>query len=312
MWQKFMIYLAQNKSLKNFFQTRKKLSELATKFVGGQTEMDVIKKTMQLMDKNIHASLFYLGEYVNTLEVVDKTVVSLRRISRLLAQNNLDVHISVDPTQIGLQIDTEICAKNLQKIASQIKKDTTKNLIKNTCFLMIDMEDYSVYHQTINYYKLLIEKKLPVALTLQAYLFESEQDLTTIINMGGVVRLVKGAFSENKKVAYTLKKNIKDAYFRLSKLMLSPQAKKTGFYPIFATHNEDMIKKINVYAHNNQWHKNEYEFEMLYGVRVDYQQKLVEKGYKVRVYLPYGEDWWSYALRRVGENPKNIKFLIKN
>jgi len=313
MWQKLMIYLARNERIKGFFQTRKKLSELADKFVGGKTEDDALKKSKSLMNNKTHSSLFYLGEYVSNLEIVDKTVSSLSDISRLLSMNDLDIHISVDPTQIGLQIDKDVCAINLQKLAEQIKRDTTDKLQKtNKCFLMIDMEDYEVYNDTVNYYNALIEKELPIALTLQAYLYETEQVLKEIITKGGAVRLVKGAFSENKSVAFTTKKDIKEAYYRLSKIMLSSEAKKAGFYPIFATHDDVIIRKINIYAEENNWQKNEYEFEMLYGVRVDYQKELIEQGYKLRAYLPYGEDWWPYALRRVGENPKNIKYLFKN
>jgi len=140
----------------------------------------------------------------------------------------------------------------------------------------------------------------------------TEQDLQKTISNGGSVRLVKGAFAENRKIALTSKKEINQAFFNQSKMMLSPDAKKSRFYPIFATHDDQMIDKINRIASENNWAKDEYEFEMLYGVRVDYQKELVKEGYKLRLYIPYGKDWWPYAIRRVGENPKNIKYLLRN
>lgn len=115
-----------------------------------------------------------------------------------------------------------------------------------------------------------------------------------------------------KDEADALTKDINQAFNNHSKMMLSDEVKKSGFYPIFATHDDQMIDKINEIASENNWVKSEYEFEMLYGVRIDYQKELVMKGYKIRLYIPYGKDWCPYAIRRVGENPKNIKYLLRN
>ncbi len=174
------------------------------------------------------------------------------------------------------------------------------------------MEDGSVCEDTITFYNQLIKNDLPIGLTLQAYLHRTGKDLQKTISNGGSVRLVKGAFAENRKIALTSKREINQAFYNQSRMMLSPEAKKSGFYPIFGTHDDQMIDKINAIALENNWAKDEYEFEMLYGVRVDYQKKLVKRGYKLRVYLPYGKNWWAYAMRRVGENPKNIKYLLRN
>ena len=313
MWQKLMIYIARNEKIKNYFQSRRKLSQLARKFVGAKDETEAVKLAWKLMVEKTFTSLFYLGEYVIDLQVVEKTMESLFKISEMLSKSDLDIHISVDPTQIGLQIDNSKCLYNLHKLAEKIKLDTTNKLKKwNKCFLMIDMEDSTVCEQTINYYNELINKELPVPLTLQSYLQRTGDDLRKIIYNGGIVRLVKGAFAEKSLVAITSKNEINEAYIAHSRMMLSDEAKLSGFYPIFATHDDKMIDRINQIAKKNKWRKNEYEFEMLYGVRVDYQKTLVNGGYKLRLYLPYGKDWWPYAIRRVGENPKNIKYLLRN
>ena len=313
MWQKLMIHLARNEKVKAYFQSKKKINQLATKFIGGRDEEKALVTSLNLKKANMHASLFYLGEYVSNLEVVNKTVESLIKISSKLSKEHLDIHISIDPTQVGLHIDKSICFSNLKRLAENIKTDTTlKHKNENKCFLMIDMEDATVCDNTINYYFQLFEKDLPVALTLQAYMHRTERDLQKIIKHGGVVRPVKGAFSESKKIALTSKNEINHAYLKQSKLMLALDAKASGFYPIFGTHDDQMIHKIIEIAKENGWQKNEYEFEMLFGVRADYQKELVNEGYKLRLYLPYGEDWWPYAVRRVGENPKNIKYLLRN
>ena len=313
MWQKFMIYLARNEKIKLFFQSRKKLSQLASKFVGGKDESEALTKNLSLKDEKICASLFFLGEYFSDLKVVEKTIDSLMKITKMLSKSRLDIHISVDPTQIGLQIDKSICFSNLIKLAENIRENSTEKHNRiNKCFLMIDMEDGSVCDDTITLYNQLLEKDLPVGITLQAYLYRTESDLQKTIDAGGNVRLVKGAFAEHRKIALTSKKEINQAFYSQSKMMLSVEAKTKGFYPIFATHDDKMIDKINKIASENNWAKDDYEFEMLYGVRVDYQKELVNGGYKLRLYLPYGKDWWPYAIRRVGENPKNIKYLLRN
>ena len=312
MWQQFMISLARNEKIKNYFQSRKTLNQLATRFVGGTNEREALESAIKLKKTGVNASLFFLGEYVSNLQVIDKTIISLSNISGMLAKNNLDVHISADPTQVGLQIDKTRCIANLKVLAEKIRsvsgpldKATVKSL------LMIDMEDSSVCEDTVSYYQRLNQENLPVALTLQAYMHRTEKDLSRIIAHGGCVRLVKGAFAEKSEVALTSTKDIDQAYLNLSAMMLSEEAKKNKFYPVFATHDDKIIDSVNFMAQKNGWEKGEYEFEMLFGVRGDYQQKLVKQGYKLRLYLPYGKDWWPYAIRRVGENPKNIKYLLR-
>jgi len=308
-----MIYLARNEKMKLFFQSRKSLSQLATRFVGGQNENEALQSSIDLKNENVHTSLFYLGEYERDLEVIKKTINSLEQMSELLSKNNLDIHISVDPTQVGLKIDKSGCFNNLKRLADKIRIDKAlQNNAFNRSFLMIDMEDASVCEDTITFYNCLKQEELPVAITLQAYLHRTEKDLQNIIDEGGTVRLVKGAFAEKKDIALTSKKSIDQAYMRLTDMMLSKEAKKKGFYPIFATHDNNMIDYANNKAQINNWEKNEYEFEMLYGVRVGYQKEVVKKGYKLRLYLPYGKDWCPYAIRRVGEKPQNIKYLLRN
>jgi proline dehydrogenase len=131
------------------------------------------------------------------------------------------------------------------------------------------------------------------------------------IQNGGAVRLVKGAFAEGKKIAFTNRDDIDHNYIRLADMMLSGEARETGFYPIFGTHDDRLIDRIIEIAHSRKWKKEEYEFEMLYGVRNEYEEELVRAGEQLRLYLPFGTDWWPYSVRRVGESPKNARFLSK-
>ncbi len=311
LWQQIMIFLARSKGAKNLMQNLASLSELAARFVGGKNVPKAVEKSQALKSQGRKTSLFYLGEYVKDLSVIRQTVSTLKEIIKELAASNSDVYICVDPTQIGYQIDEKTCSDNAFEIAKEIKKvtESTNSTFKN--FLMLDMEDSSVTKATIRLYESLTNASLPAAITLQAYLFRTKSDLQKIIKNKGVVRLVKGAFAEKEDIAFTDRISIDDNFMKLSALMLSADAKEKGFYPIFATHDDHIIDKIIKIADQQGWEKEEYEFEMLYGVRVKLQEKLVKSGEQVRLYLPFGTDWWPYAVRRIGENPKNAKFLLK-
>ena len=312
LWQQSMIFLARNKTVKNFVQNRAIMSELAMRFVGGKDVAEVNEKCRALKSQGCKASVFYLGEYVEDLSIINQTVSALKASIRNLADSNLDVHISVDPTQIGYQIDEQTCRHNAFEIAQEIKQVTKDLNGASRNFLMLDMEDSSVTEATIRLYEALTAASLPAALTLQAYLFRTESDLQKIVGKGGCVRLVKGAFAERKEIALTNRSAIDRNFMKLAAIMLSDEARRKEFYPVFATHDEPLIEKIIGIANQQGWAKEDYEFEMLYGVRVDLQEKLIQRGEQLRLYLPFGTDWWPYAVRRVGESSKNAKFLVRS
>ncbi len=312
LWQQSMIFLARNEFVKNFMQSRVTMAELSTRFVGGKNVSEAVEKAATLKSQGYRSSLFYLGEYVEDEAIIFQTVAELKSIVRRLAKSQLDVHISVDPTQIGHQIDAKICSDNAFVLANEIRMVATGNGQPARNFLMLDMEDSSVTQATMDLYNKLKAESLPVAITMQAYLYRTERDLTNAIKNGGTVRLVKGAFAEGKDKAFTNSGEIDNHFLKLADMMLSKEAYKTGFYPIFGTHDDRMIDKIIKIAQNRKWKKDEYEFEMLYGVRREYQEELVGSGELLRLYLPFGTDWWPYAVRRVGESAKNAKFLIKS
>lgn len=311
-WQQSMIFLARNEPVKKYMQNHAGLTELATRFVGGSNTDEAAKKAQNLKSKGIKSSLFYLGEYVEDLSLINRTVTELKTIAKKLADQNLDAHISADPTQIGYQINEIICHENAVQIAGAIKTVVKESNRRKKNFLMLDMEDSSVTESTIRLYEKLNVASLPAALTLQSYLYRTENDLKKIVQNGGVVRLVKGAFAEGKDIAFTNRSEIDGNFMKLAKRMLSDEAKRSGFYPVFGTHDENLIKKIIALAEKNEWEKQAYEIEMLFGVRNDLQKRLVGNGEQIRVYLPFGTDWWSYAVRRVGESPKSAKFLLRS
>lgn len=309
-WQNAMIGLARSKFLTNYMQSTKASSLLARKFVGGSCPHEAIITAKKLSQQGIYSSLFYLGEYAETEQLVAENVKAKQDIAPFLAEAALDIHISVDPTQLGCSIDWGLGTGNITDLTQKITKLAPS--YPGFHAVMLDMEDYSVNEKTISLYNKLHKEGLKSALTLQAYLRKTAQDIGHQIQQGGKVRLVKGAFAAGPDIAFTSHREIKDNYIHLIDIMLSKEARQTGFYPIFATHDHILHDYAIARARANDWPSGSYEFEMLYGARDSLAQDLARRGEKIRLYLPFGKDWWPYAIRRIGENPRSIALLIRS
>ena len=309
-WQRAMIGLATNEPLAEWMQRRAVLSALATRFVGGATRVETVASATELKAAGKLASLFYLGEYVDDPALIAVTVAEYEQMAPALAQAGLDVHLSIDPTAVGSMISLETCRNNVIRIGRAVAAAAATSPVERA-FLMLDMEDSGTKETTIRLYEDLRSEGLPAAVTLQAYLHTYEKDLGRCIAPGGAVRLVKGALAEPASCAATDRHEIDRRYLRAARLMLSMEALASGFYPIFATHNVPLIREIRSMARVSGWAPGSYEFEMLYGVRPRLQDALVARGERLRLYLPFGEAWWPYAVRRVGENPRNVTMLAR-
>ena len=292
-------------------QNSKATSSLASQYVAGETPEDGVARALELLGQDgIRSSLFYMGEYVDNIRLVEENVLNKIEVAEKLFSAGLDIHISVDPTQIGHQIDPSLVLKHADNIAEKIRE-----LIGNedgvNC-LMFDMEDASLNDATIRIHDQLQDKGCPVALTLQAYLKRTTLDMANQIERGSRVRLVKGAFAAGADIAFVSQKEIKKNSRQLIDMMFSPEARSIGFYPIIATHDTRLHAYAIMKALENGWEKDEYEFEMLLGVREDVAKELALQGEKVRLYIPFGKDWWPHAVRRIGENPRNVVLLARS
>lgn len=311
-WQRGMIALARSAGVKRFMQSSRATSFLRGKYVAGDTEAAGVQRALSLLqDHGIRSSLFYMGEYVDTMELVSQTVDSKISIAKALQHQGLDIHISVDPTQIGHHIDPSLVAERAFRIAQTIK-DCIGNQTHAVNCLMFDMEDASLNDPTIAIHDQLRREGYPVALTLQAYLRRTERDLAAQIATGSRVRLVKGAFAAGPELAFQSLAEIKQNSRRLIAMMLSKAAREAGFYPIIATHDTRLQEFAIEQAQLNNWPVGSYEFEMLLGVREDVAIDLARKGERVRLYVPFGRDWWPHAARRIGENPANAMLLLRS
>jgi proline dehydrogenase len=300
-----MIALARSGKVIGVMQGTPSLAAAAREFVGGPDEEAALRTAIGLRARGVRASLFFLGEYISDPAMTRQTADSLVRLLPQLDERGLDTHVSVDPTQIGYSIRPELGEENALRLAAAFPARRSAH-----SFLMIDMEDASYVDCTIGLRRLLAGRGVPAAITLQAYLRRTEADLAGLLSeQVPCVRLVKGAFSAPSEIAWTRKAEVREAYMHLAAQMLSEKAREAGLFPVFATHNEELIDSIRVLARKSGFAPGEYEFEMLYGVRPALQAKILAAGDQLRLYVPYGAYWWPYTARRIGENPQNLLFV---
>jgi proline dehydrogenase len=232
-WQTCMIGLGRNTAMQRIAQRWSASSRLARRYVAGPTASDAVRCADELIRDGIRASMFHLGEYVTTIDLVRENVANKISVAGALGQAKLDVHISVDPTQIGMLIDRDLARENAFDIAAKIQAAASSR--PGVHCLMLDMEDESVVDWTLRLHDSLQDAGFPVAITVQAYLRRTEGDLFNLIDRGATVRLVRGAFAAKRGTAHTTSADIKSNYMRLARLMLSVRARATGFYPVFGT-----------------------------------------------------------------------------
>ena len=304
-WQSLMIALARSSSVTRLLQGNRRISATASQFVAGPDEDAALRTALMLRERGVRASLFFLGEYTTDEAMTRRTIESLARVIEALNQSGLDTHVSVDPSQIGYAIRDELGEENALCLAASFPAQRTAH-----SFLMLDMEDSSYIDRTLSLRSLLASRGIPAAVTLQAYLRRTETDLAGLLR-GRIpcVRLVKGAFSERRAIAWGRRAEISAAYLRLAGMMLSDAARESGLFPVFATHDEDLIHSIFDLARGRGFSAGQYEFEMLYGVRPELQTRIVAGGAQLRLYVPYGVQWWPYTARRIGESPRNLAFV---
>jgi proline dehydrogenase len=310
LWQAAMIRLARSARMRDLAQRQPRMSGLASRFVGGADIGAALATALALRSQGISTSLYYLGEYVEDPEVIAATMSQLRAVTEALASEDLDVSVSVDPTQLGLMISEAACEANVRQLAEAVARARSQHPLPGRDAVMLDMEDAGTTEATLRLHGRLRGEGLPVAVTVQAYLHRTAADLRSLAAAGAWVRLVKGAFAEPATIAARQGAQISHRYRRGAAVLLGQQARAAHSYPSFATHDDLIIEELIAMAGAAGWPGDGFEFEMLYGVRPDLQRSLAQRGYRVRVYVPFGADWFPYAVRRVGESPRNLRFAV--
>jgi proline dehydrogenase len=274
-------------------------TSFARRFIAGETVEEAIEAARALEAKRLHLTLDLLGESVTSLDTADAATREYLAVIDAVTRSGIEPNISLKLTQLGLDVDKASAVDNLRKILERAEPAGF--------FVRIDMENSPYTDVTLEIFETLWQQGYrQIGIVLQSALHRSERDLQRITALGARVRLVKGAYKEPKSVAYQTKSDVDAAYARMMRTVLS-----TGHYPAIATHDPVMIDLAKQVAREHNLAADQFEFQMLYGVRRDLQTSLVKEGYRVRVYVPFGREWFPYFMRRLGERPANIAFVVR-
>ncbi|MGD7061245.1 proline dehydrogenase family protein [Bacillus altitudinis] len=293
----FFLFLSKS-SLLNHIARNWGSAVASKKIIGGKDFESAIPVIKRLNDQGMAVTVDHLGEFVTKAEIANERTNECIQTIQRIAEAGLNSHVSLKMTSLGLDIDDDLVYRNMKSIL-----DTAQ---KHRIMVTIDMEDEQRCQKTLDIFKEMKSQYEYVSTVLQAYLYRTEQDLDDLNELQPFLRLVKGAYKESAEVAYPNKKDVDQNYKKLiEKQLLS------GNYTAIATHDDQMIEftKHIVKKHNIQ--TDQFEFQMLYGMRSETQQALVKEGYQMRVYTPYGREWYGYYMRRLAERPANIAFALK-
>ena len=295
------LWLSEHQGIFNFVRRNGLARKFALRFVAGETLDDATDATRQLNARGASVTLDLLGESVANVEDAERARDQAIAILDRIRADQLTATISIKLTQMGLDIDTALAARNMRAILDQARRQET--------FVRIDMEASEYVQRTLDLFRteLFPEYGNLVGVVIQSMLRRSDQDVADLNALGARVRLVKGAYAEPPEVAYPDKRDVDAAFARQTERLLDH-----GNYPAIATHDERLIEHAKSHARHRGIEPDQFEFQLLYGVRRDLQERLHRDGYRVRVYVPFGTEWYPYLMRRLAERPANVAFIVGN
>ena len=296
------IALSKNRTMRRFSESSSVGRKMSSRFVAGLELEDALRVAEAVNRQGISVTLDSLGESVSTEVEAHKAAEIYHQLLDQIAARKLNANISVKLTQMGLELSPDLAGTIAESLARHAS--ATKN------FLRIDMEDSTLTQVTLDIVRRI--HAIPalrgsIGIVIQAYLYRSQADIEQLVVEGIRVRLCKGAYKEPAEVAFPSKSDVDRNYVKLSGILLD-----SPIYHGLATHDEAMITAAKAFASKHKIDPSHFEFQMLYGVRRDLQRKLIQEGYNVRVYVPFGREWYPYFMRRLAERPANVLFLAKN
>jgi proline dehydrogenase len=296
------ISLSESKSLRSAAEKTWAGQRLSRRFVAGTTIEEALVATRAVNQLGLGVSVDNLGENVTNAAEARHSAQLYHQLLDQMAEQGLNANVSLKLTHMGLDVD--------EAMAYQISSAVVEHAARIHNFVRIDMEGSPYTQRTLDFVRRL--HKEPglagrVGAVIQAYLYRSEKDVEQLIHEGIRVRLCKGAYKEPPDVAFPRKADVDANYIKLMKMLL-----KSGVYHGIATHDENMIRATIEFARQDRIPASAFEFQMLYGVRRDLQQRLVKEGWRCRVYVPFGTEWYPYLMRRLAERPANAIFILKN
>jgi proline dehydrogenase len=293
------LYLSRQPALRRWMEAWHLSRNVTRRFVAGETLDEALAVCGQLQGEGIFSTLDHLGENVRTIEEASASCDAYVSALEQIAARGLSSTIAIKLTQFGLDLSAQACLDNVRRLEAAAKTAGSR--------VEIDMESSAYTERTL---ALAIQAGSEcgcVRLCVQAYLHRSAGDIDRLNAAAVPVRLVKGAYREPPAAAFPRKQDVDDNYLALMKKLLDQ-----GVYPALATHDERIIQEAMDYATSRGIRKDNFEFQILYGIRRDLQRRLIRQGYRLRLYIPYGTDWYPYFMRRLAERPANVMFVLKN
>jgi proline dehydrogenase len=294
-----LLKLSENKTFARWVTTNQTTRKMSHRFVAGEALEEAIAAARVCNDQGMLVSLDYLGENVSTAADAQRARDSYLQVFDRISTEKLNANVSCKLTQLGLDISAEFCEGQLLSIVERAASCGN--------FLRADMEGSSYTARTIDVVKRVRTQSPAVGTVIQSYLYRSEQDVRDLLAYGCRIRLCKGAYKEPPEVAFPKKQDVDANYVKLMQMLLP-----SGIYHGIATHDPRMIAATIRCAAEKKISKDDFEFQMLYGVRTDLQRQLVRDGFRLRIYIPYGQDWFPYFMRRLAERPANLTFFVRN
>ncbi|MGA8556503.1 MAG: proline dehydrogenase family protein [Candidatus Acidiferrales bacterium] len=294
-----LLRLSESKRLAPFIMKNGVSRRVARRFVAGETLDDAVEAAHQVNHSLQLASLDLLGENVSDEAGARRAAENYVAIFDRIAEERLDANVSLKLTQLGLDLSENLCQELLQGIVSHATNQGN--------FVRIDMEGSPYTERTVKITKRVREKYMGVGTVMQAYLYRAEKDIQDLLAVGCRIRLCKGAYKEPAQVAFPHKADVDANYVKLMRILLP-----SGIYHGIATHDPAMIQATKDFAYDRAIKRDQFEFQMLYGIRTDLQRQLVREGFRLRVYIPFGVDWFPYFMRRLAERPANVAFFLRN
>ena len=299
MLRAILLQLAKSSLLRRWITGNVTTRRMASRFVPGEELAVAIDAARACNRAGMTVSLDHLGENVGTREDADRARASYTEALERIAAEGVDGNVSLKLTHLGLDLGEEFCAGQLRAVVRRAAE------LRN--FVRVDMEGSAYIERTLRLVRQARAESPAVGTVIQAYLYRSEEDIRALLAIGCRIRLVKGAYKEPSSIAFQRKQDVDTNFIKLTKILLP-----SGIYHALATHDPRMVDAAIRFAAEQGITKDKFEFQMLYGIRTDLQQQLAKQGYRVRVYIPFGKDWFPYFMRRLAERPANLVFFARN
>jgi len=299
MMRHFFLFLSGRPGLRRWMERSPLSRKFTRRFVAGETLEDALAVVGHLQQERIWATLDHLGENVTTLQEAAASADAYLDALARIEDRSLPCTVSVKLTQVGLDLSEKACLENVRRLAAKAKAGGSR--------VEIDMESSAYTDRTLDVAARVAAEFTCTRAVIQAYLFRSADDIERLNRLAVPVRLCKGAYDEPPSVAFASKRDVDRNYLELMKALLDG-----GAYPAIATHDERILGEAFRYARERKIAPDRFEFQMLYGIRRDLQRRIVDLGYRLRLYVPYGTAWYPYFMRRLAERPANVLFLARN